>query len=100
MYSRAPDYPRRSRLKIYVHAEAVSLADTALAEQVLEGTSGKPERIIRLRLQTFDWNCPQHITPRYTEAELADALAPLRARLDALTAENAALRQAAGTAAH
>ncbi len=94
------DYPRRARLKIYVHAEVVSLdAEAALTEQVLEGTSGKPERIIRLRLETFDWNCPQHITPRYTNAELAEALAPMRARLDALTAENAALRQAACTAA-
>jgi len=89
------DYPRRARLKIYVHAEAVALdVDTALTRQVLEGVRGKPERIIRLRLQTFDWNCPQHITPRYTEAELAETLAPLQALLSDLMAENALLREA------
>jgi hypothetical protein len=37
-------------------------------------------------------DCPQHITPRFSEAELAPALAPLTARLDALEAENEALR--------
>jgi hypothetical protein len=31
-----------------------------------------------LRLEAFDWNCPQHITPRFTEAELAQALEPVR----------------------
>jgi hypothetical protein len=25
-------------------------------------------------LEAFDWNCPQHITPRFTESELAGAL--------------------------
>ena len=48
-----------------------------------------PERAFLLHLEAFDWNCPQHITPRFTEAEIAAALAPLRARLAALEAENA-----------
>lgn len=87
------DYPRRARLKIYVHAETVPLdADAALTAAVLEGASGKVERIIRLTLQNFDWNCPQHIVPRYTEAELVEALRPVNERLAALEAENAALR--------
>ena len=45
-----------------------------------------------LHLAAFDWNCPQHITPRFSEAELAPALAPLRSRLEALESENRALR--------
>jgi hypothetical protein len=45
-----------------------------------------------ITIEGFDWNCPQHITPRWTEAEIADALVPLRARLEALEAENSALR--------
>lgn len=67
------DYPRRGRLKIYVHAEAVALdADPALAELVtVPDYRGKPERIFRLKLAAFDWNCSQHITPRFTAAELA-----------------------------
>lgn len=88
------DYPRRARLKIYVHAEAVSLdADPALTAAVLDGTTGRAERIVRLRLQSFDWNCPQHIVPRYTQEQLEDGLRPVRVRLAELEAENARLRE-------
>ena len=44
-------------------------------------------------LDAFDWNCPQHITPRFTEAEIDAALAPVRERLAQLEAENKALRE-------
>jgi predicted pyridoxine 5'-phosphate oxidase superfamily flavin-nucleotide-binding protein len=66
------DYRRRARLKVYAHAEVVALdADPALTAQVVvPGYRGKPERIVRLRLEAFDWNCPQHITPRWSEAEI------------------------------
>lgn len=88
------DYPRRTRLKIYVHVEAMSLdTDPALTATVLEGTTGKAERILRLRLQNFDWNCPQYIVPRYTEAQVEDGLRPIRNRLAELEAENAKLRE-------
>jgi hypothetical protein len=40
----------------------------------------------------FDWNCPQHITPRFTEAEISEAVQALRERLATLEAENAELR--------
>lgn len=87
------DYPHRRRLKILARAEVVALeAEPALTAAVLDGAAAKVERIIRLRLASFDWNCPQHIVPRYTEAELAGALAPIRERLATLEAENAALR--------
>jgi hypothetical protein len=52
----------------------------------------KVERGLVMHLAAFDWNCPQHITPRFSEAELAPALGPIRARLEALEAENKALR--------
>jgi hypothetical protein len=71
-------------------------ADAALTEMVLAGSRGKPERLNRLTLQTFDWNCPQHITPRYTEAELEEALAPTRRHLEEVETENALLREALG----
>jgi predicted pyridoxine 5'-phosphate oxidase superfamily flavin-nucleotide-binding protein len=88
------DYAGRARLKIYVHVEAVALdANPALARLVAEpGYQAKPERILVLHLVTFDWNCPQHITPRFTEAEIAEAVRPLRDRLTALEAENRELR--------
>ena len=88
------DYARRARLKIYGRIEAVALdADPALTARVVDpGSKAKPERILMLRLQAFDWNCQQHITPRFTEAEIAQAVQPLRDRLAALEAENAVLK--------
>jgi predicted pyridoxine 5'-phosphate oxidase superfamily flavin-nucleotide-binding protein len=90
------DYANRARLKFYAHVEAVPLdADPALAQQVANpGYRGKPERILKLHLEAFDWNCPQHITPRFTEAEIVEGVRPLRDRLEALEAENARLRAA------
>lgn len=88
------DYPRRARLKIFAQADILSLeSDPALSEQVLDASyRAKPERILRLRLAAFDWNCAQHIKPRFTGAEVATAGAALRDRLSALEAENAELR--------
>ncbi|MBB3593945.1 hypothetical protein FHX08_004348 [Rhizobium sp. BK529] len=88
------DYARRARLKIYAHAEKLTLdADPALTQMLATSSyRAKPERIFRLRLEAFDWNCPQHITPRYSEAEIAVGLQPLHQRLAELEAENATLR--------
>jgi hypothetical protein len=44
-------------------------------------------------VDAFVWNCPQHITPRYTQEELAATLEPIRKRMDELEAENARLRK-------
>ncbi|TGN61754.1 pyridoxamine 5-phosphate oxidase [Paracoccus liaowanqingii] len=87
------DYHHRTRLKIYAYAQAVSLdANLELAKIVLEGINGKPERIIRLDLKAFDWNCPQHIVPRFTQGEIEKTLRPMHICLERLAAENAELR--------
>ena len=91
------DYAGRQRLKIYAHAQAVSLADapdlaSALA---LPGYKAKVERALVFRLEAFDWNCPQHITPRFTLAEIEQGLAAMNDRITHLEAENAGV---AGTA--
>jgi uncharacterized protein len=88
------DYAHRARLKIYVHVETLALdADPGLAELVIEpGYRATPERIFRLRLESFDWNCPRHITPRFTEQEVGEAVRPLRDRLTLLESENVELR--------
>lgn len=88
------DYPARRRLKLFGHAEIRKLGgDPALAEGLaMPGYRGLPERAVVVHLAHFDWNCPQHLTPRFTEAELDAALAPVRERLTTLTAENDALR--------
>jgi uncharacterized protein len=88
------DYRHRARLKIYAHVEILALDDdrdlTALV--TVPDYMAKLERIFRLRLKTFDWNCQQHITPRFTEHEIAEAVRSLRDRLVQLESENAELR--------
>ena len=88
------DYARRARLKIFARVEVRDLAsDPELAAKlVVPGYKAKVERAMLLHLEAFDWNCPQHITPRFTEAEIAQGVAPLRARLTALETENETLR--------
>ena len=88
------DYAHRARLKIYAHIDTVALdADPALTALVtVPGYKAKLERVFRVRLQAFDWNCPQHITPRFTEDEVTEAVRPLRDRVEALQAEVDALR--------
>ncbi|MGB7102196.1 MAG: pyridoxamine 5'-phosphate oxidase family protein [Xanthobacteraceae bacterium] len=92
------DYPNRARLKILARVEARNIAaDGELAARLsLPGYKGKPERAFLLHLETFDWNCPQHITPRFTIEEIETAVSPLRSRIAELEAENQALRAQAG----
>lgn len=86
------DYAARARLKIYAHVEVVPI-DSDLEALVAEPDYGaRPERVFALRLAAFDWNCPRHITPRFAEAEVAAAMAPLRDRLTCLESENEKLR--------
>ncbi|HYI14980.1 MAG TPA: hypothetical protein VEX37_06295, partial [Thermomicrobiales bacterium] len=54
------------------------------------------ERAVVVSVDAFDWNCPQHITPRFSAAELEPALADMRQRLSDLEAENAALKNRLG----
>jgi hypothetical protein len=63
------------------------------ARLALPGYKAKIERAFVLHLETFDWNCPQHITPRYTEADIAVAVSSLTSRMAELEAENKALRE-------
>jgi uncharacterized protein len=94
------DYPNRARLKILAHMEVRDLAaEPELAARLaLPGYKAKLERAFLLHLETFDWNCPQHITPRYTMADIEVAVSSLQARIAELEAENQALR--AKIAAH
>jgi len=66
------DYPNRRRLKLLGHlrvenADAVSSAD--LDAVALHDYDAQVERVVFIDIEAFDWNCPQHITPRFTQAE-------------------------------
>ena len=66
------DYPNRRRLKILGHMRVETAADVSsldLAAVSLDGYRALVERVVYIDIEAFDWNCPQHITPRYTAAE-------------------------------
>ncbi len=84
------DYPHRERLKIIGHAEIIAAqADPVLAAALTPtGTSARTvERVFKIRVTGFDWNCPKYITPRFTAEEVAAAVAPLHRRIAELEAQ-------------
>ena len=67
------DYAHQERLKVLGRAR---IADAAQAPELVRqleipGYRARVERAVLITVEAFDWNCPQHITPRYTEAEFA-----------------------------
>ena len=88
------DYPTRSRLKIFAKAEIVELKDNPeLLESLdLQNYKFRPERMMIFHVEAYDWNCPQHITPRYTEEEIEEALTPQREYIKKLEEEIKALK--------
>jgi predicted pyridoxine 5'-phosphate oxidase superfamily flavin-nucleotide-binding protein len=91
------DYPRQARLKILGRAEILE-GETAREwiERLREpGYQATIERAYVIRVEAFDWNCQQHITPRFTAEQIEEALAPFERRMEELERENERLREAA-----
>jgi predicted pyridoxine 5'-phosphate oxidase superfamily flavin-nucleotide-binding protein len=83
------DYPARARLKILAKAEIVELTDDPVLYDLLEldDYKFKPERMMVFNIEAYDWNCPQHITPRYTVEDIEEAFAGQRDHVEKLEAE-------------
>lgn len=83
------DYAGQRRLKMLVQVEVKDAADDpeTIAKLTMPGYKAKIERAMILHVQAFDWNCPQHITPRYTIDEIRSITAPLREHIEKLEAE-------------
>ncbi|HEY1165576.1 MAG TPA: pyridoxamine 5'-phosphate oxidase family protein [Chitinophaga sp.] len=66
-------YPLQARLKIYAEAEIIEIQDRPDLFNLLspEDYKFRPERLMLFHIKAYDWNCPQHITPRFTEEEIA-----------------------------
>lgn len=88
------DYPNRRRLKILGKANIVEPdEDPALVASLINPEDkAMIERIYVIEVIGFDWNCPQYITPRFTEAEIAAAVGTLTAELEQLRSEVVQLR--------
>lgn len=88
------DYPAQARLKILGHARTFEAEEARdWIERVREKESKDIiERVYVVQVEAYDWNCPQHITPRFTEAQIQDVLQPLERRMEELSRENQHLR--------
>ncbi len=82
------DYAHRRRLKILGRVRLVDAADdpALMSRLELPGYQARVERAFVITIEGYDWNCPQHITPRFTEAEIEAAVAPLHAEIAQLKA--------------
>ena len=74
------DYLSRARLKIYAKASIIELKDDPDLYQLLDlyGYDFIPERMMVFDVEAYDWNCPQHITPRYTVEDIKELMAILQ----------------------
>lgn len=89
------DYPTSTRLKIFAKAEVIELADNPeLYEELnLENYKFRPERMMVFNIEAYDWNCPQHITPRYTTEEIENAFLPQQEYIKSLEKEIKELKE-------
>ena len=96
------DYPSQSRLKILGRAELIEPDTNAarfaeLIDRVRDPEyKAQAEAIMVIHVEALDWNCQQHITPRYTAEQVKEVIAPLEQRIEELERENADLRAKVG----
>ena len=89
------DYPRQARLKILGRIEIFEgeKAEGWLDKVRMRGEKTPIERVFVIHVEAYDWNCPQHITPRYSVEELRDGMKDVEQRIHNLEQENDALRK-------
>ncbi len=90
------DYPRQLRLKILGRVEVLEgeKAQDWIERVKIPGYKAVIERVFVIHVEGFDWNCPQHITPRYTADEIQSAVQPLEQKLREAEQENSEMRNA------
>ncbi len=79
------DYANQARLKVLGRAHVVDPSDTETLQGLqLPAYKARVERGVLIDVEAFDWNCPQHITRRFTLDDVEAAMAPLRKRIEEL----------------
>ena len=83
------DYANQSRLKILARIEVIDVRHKPeLVEKLLvPDYKAKIERVMILHVEAFDWNCPQHITPKFTLEQIRQINQPLDEHIAKLEAE-------------
>lgn len=73
------DYPNRRRLKLLGRVEIIGIDDERRLAQLEDPDyRARIERGFIITVEAFDWNCPQHITPRFTASEVEAVVNSLR----------------------
>lgn len=80
------DYREQRRLKIWGRVKIVHEAQepALIAQLEMPAYRARIERAFIITVEAWDWNCPQHITPRYTDADIEALLTPIQAEVAAL----------------
>jgi predicted pyridoxine 5'-phosphate oxidase superfamily flavin-nucleotide-binding protein len=68
------DYPNKTRLKLLGRVRVIEAADIEMMDKLAVDSAyrGRVERGLLISIEAFDWNCPQHITPRFTAGEIKE----------------------------
>ena len=79
------DYPSQRRLKLLGRVRLVREQETELLSRLsVTEYQAQVERGFVIHVEAFDWNCPQHITPRFSQSEIETLVAPLLAEIEEL----------------
>ena len=79
------DYTNRRRLKLLGRVSVIDPDNSTMLDSLkTDNYRARIERGFAIHVEAFDWNCPQHITPRYTEARVEEIMAPLQAENERL----------------
>jgi predicted pyridoxine 5'-phosphate oxidase superfamily flavin-nucleotide-binding protein len=89
------DYPHQARLKILGRVEIFEgvKAEKWLARVRVPGYKATIERVFVIHIEAYDWNCPQHITPRYTAEEVQEGMRSVQERIQTLEQQNEELKK-------
>lgn len=94
------DYATQSRIKMWGTAEVVEDDPDLQARLTDPQYTGKPERVIRFRIEAWDVNCRKHIPLKYSQGDVEALVQPLRDRLAVLETENVALKRQLAVSEH
>lgn len=88
-------YPLKTRLKIYAEAEIAELSEDKSFYDFMrpKDYKFKPERILIFNIKAYDWNCPQHINPKYSIEEIRELMEPQKQYITTLETEIKELKE-------
>jgi uncharacterized protein len=91
------DYAHRRRLKIWGRAKVIENNPELLQKLADSNYPAEVERAILIQIEAWDWNCPQHIPLRFSEAEVRSITTPLEERITELEAQLAQIQSSQKT---